>query len=190
MATTDLLTAAEARVAVGKAATDTTQGTLLAQMNSAVSRKLVSHCGPVVQGTFTETLDGKPNVYLTNYPVVQLSQVVDNGGTLTASDYRIDLVGGKLTRFTDGCPSHFTQGANTIVVAGTAGRCADTASVPDDFKIGASLMLKNVWRAFEQSTIQMGEYDVPRQSFPSFSVPKAVKELLGHEWHTGSGVGD
>jgi hypothetical protein len=34
----------------------------------------------------------------------------------------------------------------------------------------------------------MGEFDVPHASFPTFSTPKAVKELLADEWRTGLGV--
>lgn len=191
MAATDLLTTTEAKAAIGKGVSDATQGTLLAQYVTAVSEKLVDCCGPIVQsGTVSEVIYPAGAVYLAQYPVASVTSVDSSAlGSLSASDFRLVSASGKLERLVDGIPCGFPSGG-TITAVYTPGRCASTATVPDKFKLAASQMLKNAWRANEPAVATVGEFEVPRDTFPRFAVPNSVKELLGREWQSGSGVGD
>ena len=204
MATDDLLTAAEARRFVGLGTADATRGTLLAQYVTAASRTLAKSCGTIIYGTVTGELQsgGRGHIYLDRHPVAQVVQVVEydltNAGTLTAESntskpndaYIADLTSGKITRRSGGASALFPVGIDNVSITYVAGRFASTSAVDDRWKTACGLLLRNVWRAQEYAVGSVDEFDVPQASFPRFMVPNAVKELLGDEWHYGSGTGD
>jgi hypothetical protein len=204
LATDDLLTAAEARRFVGLGTADATRGTLLAQYVTAASRALAKGCGTIIYGTVTGELQsgGRPYVYLDRHPVAQVVQVVEydstTPGTLTAEtnaskpseSYVADLTSGKVTRRSGGATHLFPTGIDNVYVTYVAGRFASTATVDDRFKTACGLVLKNMWRAQEFANGSVDEFDVPQASFPRFTIPNSVKELLGDEWHYGTGTGD
>ncbi len=70
-----------------------------------------------------------------------------------------------------------------------AGRAASTTTVDPRHKEAAALMLRNLWRSYEISTGNRDQYDVPIQSFPTFAVPKAVRDLLSEEVQDPVGFG-
>lgn len=203
MATDDLLTAAEARRFVSLGTVDATRGTLLAQYVTAASRALVSRVGTIIHGTVTGELydGGRSSFYLRNAPVKQVVQVVEYDGTTAATltaesntskpsaGYRADLVSGRIVRRDTNSTSLFPVGQENVYVTYVAGRFADTASVDDRFKTACGLIVKNVWRAQEMGVGSVDEFDVPQASFPRFTIPNAVKEMLADEWQYGGGIG-
>lgn len=204
MATDDLLTAAEARRFVGLGTADATRGTLLAQYVTAASRTLAKACGTIIYGTVTGELQsgGRGYVYVDEHPVAQVVQVVEydstTAATLTAEtnatkpndSYLADLTSGKILRRSGGAAALFPTGMDNVYVTYVAGRFASTATVDDRWKTACGLLLKNAWRSQEYGVGTVDEFDVPQASFPRFMVPNSVKELLGDEWHYGSGLGD
>lgn len=197
---TDLLTNDEARVVLGRGLTDSTKSSLLEVAIAAVTQLIEGQIGPVVYGTVTaEAYDGGGNVlYLKSRPVAQVIQVVEydnvTAGTLTAesntskpsTSYLVNLANGRLTRRNANADARFAVGRGNIVVTYVAGRCQATL-IPEQYKLAAAETLKSGWRAFEAANTTLGEYDVPQQTFPSFAVPKVIKDRLSSDWQVGSG---
>jgi hypothetical protein len=214
MATNDLLTLAEAKGAVGYGANDTADDANLARVVTSVSEKLDELIGPTVIRSATDTLDGNGrNVIRTRfYPVSAFASVTEYQGTtaavLTAQSagteptdayypqpYAADptLYSGRLERWTSGSRSAWWFGGGNVQVVYSPGRVASTALVPRRIKEGAILTLRNAWRPYEVTVGNLeangGEFAVPRVSFPSFAVPRAVRELLHDLVQPGVGFG-
>lgn len=198
MAATDVLTLAEAKIAVNLTET-TAEDAKLARWVTAVSERLDDLVGPVVRRTVTDQLEGGDcSVFLSTYPVTSVTSVkeYDRYGTetvLTAETltvkpgdgyrtkpYSADptLLGNELERRVNGGTWLFAQ---DVLVEYTAGRVANTATVGEKFKQAAALMLKNVWPSTEDATRQVDEYDVPALSYPKFMVSKAVRDMFPGE---------
>ena len=203
MAANDLLTDSEARQILGIGAADTSKSESLARAITAVSNKLAECVGTIVAGTVTDTFDGGcSRVWLRSPVYGTLTSVVEydstTAATLTAESntskptngYYCGTLNGELVRRDGNADSYFPRGRGNVLVSYTVGRCASTATVPERFKEAAGVMLKNWWRTYEAGAARVAEYDVPQASFPTFAVPKAVKELLADEWRSGSGIGD
>lgn len=209
MPATDVLTTTEAKQILSISLTDTTKDTSLARVITAVSGRLDTLIGPVVQRAVTaEEVDAacSSEIELAYGPVSAISSVVEYQGTtavtLTAETpgvqpteaYRArryapnpSLMSGILVRRCSGSTRHWWPG--TVVVFYTAGRVASTTAVDADHKEAAGLILRNWWRSYENSIADLGEYDTPAQSFPAFAVPNAVRELLADELQTDDGFG-
>lgn len=204
MATDDLLTAAEARNFVGLGTADATRGSLLAQYVTGASRALAARVGTIIYGTVTGELHsgGCDHFYLNNTPVAQVVTVVEydatTAATLTAESntskptngYHVNLVSGRVTRRNDNATALFPVGLDNVYVTYVAGRFSSTTAVDDRFKTACGLILKNAWRAQEYGVGSVDEFTVPQASFPRFTIPNAVKEMLADEWQYGSGIGD
>lgn len=202
--TTDILTATEAASVLSRGATDTSKGSLLAIAITAVTEKLEEVIGPVVYATITAELhDGGGNlIYLKQQPVASITQVVEydntTASTLTAESntskpttgYYLNATNGALIRRNANADVRYPVGRGNVSVTYIAGRFATQGSITNRYKLAAAWTLKNAWRAWEASTAPLGEFEVPQASFPTFSIPNAVKELLADEWRAGSGVGD
>lgn len=201
----DVLTAAEARAAVGKDGIDEDEG-LLAQMTTGVSRSLDRAVGPVVQRVVTGELHdgGSSTVQLALYPVSTLTLVTEHTSGVAAAltvetpttmpngylaePYRPDpaLLSGLLVRRSGGSDTSWAGGRRNVKVTYVAGRSADTASVDARFKHAARIWLQYMWRAEEPSVAVLGEFDVPAQAWPKFGVPNAVRDMLLDVWQLGT----
>lgn len=202
--TTDILTDTEARNALGIGQTDATKSTLLDIAKTAVTQKIEARFGPVVYGTITaESHDGGGNkLYLDYRPVVQINSIVEYDGTtaatLTAESnsskptnaYNLNPKNGGVIRRDANSDALFPAGRDNVVVTYVAGRFATQGAITDIWKWAAVQTLKSGWRTFENAAAQLGEYEVPQASFPTFTIPKAVDELLAEERQNGSGTGD
>lgn len=182
MATNDVITVSEAASFLGIA--DTTQDDRLSLYVSAISARLDEGCGPIVKRQVVDVLDGHASrLYLSAGPVVEVESVSVWDGSestdLDPADYRMDAAG-RLERIRSLFPCEVT-------VTYEAGRFDSTEDVAPVFKTAALVMLKNVWRMEQTSVAPFGEYDVPTQSFPTFAVPRAAKELLRGEWRVNPG---
>lgn len=208
--TLDALTLPEGKRVVGVASSDTTKDERLAQAITAVSRRLDQGAGPVVRRTITAEIHdgGCRSIELAWCPVFSVSSVVEYQGTSSTTlteetigtepsqgwlgvRYTPDrsLYSGIIVRRSSGSDAWFEPGRNNVSVTYSAGRSTSTETVDARFKEAAAVMLRNWWRADEQSIASMGEYDVPRQSFPTFAVPKAVRDLLADVWQDEDGFG-
>lgn len=200
---TNVLTDDEAKQAVGKGALDSSKAELLAVFNTGVTQALEDRYGPIVYGTVTAELHsgGCGQVWLKYRPVVQVNQVVEydgtTAGTLSAETnaskptdaYLVNLENGKLMRRDTGGPATFPDGIDNVSVTYVAGRFA-AGTIDSQFKMAASIMLKNAWSAYENSVVSQDAYDVPQARFPTFAIPKFVQEALARDQQSGSGVGD
>lgn len=207
--TTPVLTDEEARERLGIGSNDQVDMGVLSSFNTAATEFLESTIGPIVQGTVTELHSGAKNgiarthIYLKQAPVGTVTQVVEYCGTIAgtlteetnavkpSAGYMLSSpTSGKLLRRANGCVAQFPTGERNVQVSYTAGRYTAGTLVPERYKQAVTYILKNAWRLYEDSTTTLGEFVVPSAAFPTFAMPKAVIELLGDQWNTGSGIGD
>lgn len=212
--TRDILTLAEAKNRLR--IQDSTYDDELAAYITASSRLLDQWAGPTVQYTVTaEIHDGIVNgcarteITLHTRPVSAVAQILEYTGTsattltqktigtsptegffLGSYDPDPSLYSGVVIRTFDDHPYRWEPELGNISVNYTAGRAAGTTYVDARFKHAAAVVLENLWRDREFSISDVGEFDVPRQSFPGFAMPNAVKELLAdevgqHDWVSG-----
>ena len=205
----DLLTRAEAKRALRIGSGDSSEDGLLDSYITAASRLVDRWAGQTVASTYTDELhDGvnragtgrRHKIILRHRPVITVTSVIEHRSgaavTLTAETItqqpadawlaeRYDpdptLSNGHIRRRSAGCDAWFEAGRQNIAVTYTAGRVQSTTQVDARFKRACALVLQNLWRDREPSLEAMGEYDVPRASFPTFAIPNAVKQLLSEE---------
>ena len=201
MATLDVITLAEGKSALNLTGT-TAHDAELPGWITAVSKRLDRLIGPVVRRTITERRDGGGDhrIYLAKHPITSITSVTEYAGTVAtvlteetnaakpADAYLVDtyeadptLLSNVLRRRSGGVDVSFAVGARNIEVTYVAGRFATTASCDEDAKKAAGLMLLNLWRSQEDSTGQVGEFDVPQSNFPAFAVPRAVRQMFDGE---------
>ncbi len=194
----DILTLAEAKAALSVGSFDTGQDDLLAAVITTASRRLDECVGPVIKRSVTsETMTARGcHIELSMGPVTAVSSVTENGVTLSASDWYAEpyrpnptLYSGIIVRRAGDYPIGWLTGLGFVKVGYLAGRFASTTTVEAKYKQGCALILKNLWRTYENAVGTVDEYDVPHESFPSFAVPRAVRDLLAEEWQTPAGFG-
>lgn len=207
MATTDVLTLAEAKLFLSIAELDTSDDTRLPSAITAITAAMdkVDAFGPIVvrdvtdEDIRTRNRADKPvmSVRTQQYPVyswTSVTEYVDTVPTVLTRQTMTSLPdngyyaypgwapntwSGLITR-TAGSLNAFWEG--DVRVSYVAGRFADTASVPDQWKEAAGLVLQQFWRVTEPATEQLGDYEVPRSSFPKFDIPNAAKLMLWSDW--------
>lgn len=208
--TLDILTLAEARSILNFGASDTTLDTSIARVVTAVSRRLDTYVGPIVQRSVTSEIHsgGCPSIELGYGPISAISAVTEYQGTTataitaeTAGTQPTDgfyaerykpnpaLMSGVLIRRVSGTTIPWYCGSGNVLVTYTAGRSVSTGAVDPIYKQAGELMLRNLWRSYQQSTAGFNEYDVPAQNFPTFTIPRAVVELLEDEVQPTVGFG-
>lgn len=195
MATLDVITLEEARIALDVTQTDEHDDELPAYI-TAVSQRLDALIGPIVQRTVTDEKhnggDGEDRlIFLRHYPIASVASVTENGIALVAdTDFYIDeyyanheWLGNIVERWdsSKNRSSTWEKGRRNISVSYTAGRAVDTASVPELYKTAARLTLANFWRSQQDSSGGMGEFQVPQSYFPRWAIPQAVRQLLDNE---------
>lgn len=199
MAANDLLTPAEAKRALHIAEGDADDDDELGIYITAASTLLDEHIGPTVARAVTsETHNGVNDagtayrrvIILRHRPVMAFTSLTADGATLTQSDdYHADpytpeptLFSGTLRRRFGSTWGVWEYGTENIVCSYTAGRVASTTSVPSRIKRACGIVLENLWRDREPSVEDLGgEFVVPRQSFPTFALPRAAAGLLVRE---------
>lgn len=203
--TLDVVALATAKDALRIRSGDTTKDVTLERLITGASRLLDRKVGPVVVRTVTaERHDGgATTIQLRHYPITSVTTIDEyaSDGTVAASpilepiDSRptnafqmepwkgTGLGSGELTRRRGGADVRWTSGRQNIAVTYEAGRYATTAGITDQRYVEAAiLILRNAWRAYQHGTVQVDEYEVPVETFPTFAVPKAVIDLLRDEW--------
>lgn len=180
MATTDVLTLSEARKALRiPDSVSTHDADLLDSYIPAVTTMVEDIVGPVVIRQFATTHHGgSPSVVLAGKRVVSVTSVVENGTTLTGTDYV--LSSGILYRGSQTYLQNFTDGLNTVVVTYTAGIAATTATVPANIKLAARLILAHLWQSDQQGfRPEFGSPDESSEQTPAgFAIPRRAYALL------------
>lgn len=203
MATLDILSLAEGKLALKQTATEVWDARI-ATWITAASGRFDQLVGPVVQRTVTDELrdGGRERIFLRFHPISSITTVVEYDGatptTLTAEtnslkpangylveDYDADPHASYLSnivwRRSGGADARFASGRKNVAFTYVAGRFANTAAVDERHKRGVALMLQNFWRSVQDGTGQVSEYDVPADNFPRFAVPNSVRDLFDGE---------
>ncbi|GEM_PF-2970415 len=163
MATTDVLTQAEAARALGLTTASQTADTLgrLDLLTTAVSNELDRLCGAVVQRAESDNLDGGGFfVWTQRRPVANVTSLVEYAATtattLTSSSntsqpatgFQFDEQG-KVWRRNGNGDSYFPEGRRNVVIGYTAGRYTHTTASDAGmatFKQAAALILRDCWQ--------------------------------------------
>jgi hypothetical protein len=206
----DILTLAEGKQAVGLGNTDSSQDAQLEYYITAASGILDDYIGPVVNRDIIEFQNGstrsgarKTSIVLNFRPVYSVTEVLEyetgatTAITLTEDDptthpaegfypelysgSALGITNGILHRKRSGMTGYWAAGVGNISVDYTAGRFTDTASVTRKYKRACAIILENLWRDTQAGVMQLDEYTVPHQSFPTFAMPNAVKEMFPSE---------
>jgi len=192
---TDVLTLDEARGAIRTPANVTAPNQdLQALYIPAVTTIVEDIIGPVVIRSFTDTFSpavqqnwrdrydsGPHSVLLENRPIASVTSVTEWGTVLTAgTQYTADLSSGMVYAGTSLYPRLWLPGIDQVVVVYTAGRCADTASVPANVKMAARLILAHNWQADQQGfRPDLGAGDGAMQMTPSgYAIPRRAYAYL------------
>ncbi len=165
--TLDVLSLADAKLAINMDAATATHNTVLARHITAVSRLIDDACGPVVIRTVTAEVHagGACSVLLRRRPVTSVSLVREvtspgNVETLSAAAFGSatdgyylppwerdpTLKSGVVKRQSYGSPIPWTRGEHTVEVTYVAGRYATTAAVDARFADAAGAVLRRLWK--------------------------------------------
>lgn len=206
--TLDVLTLAEAKIAINMAAAIVEHDTELAQQITAVSRVLDAEVGPVVQRTITDELQdgGGFEVNLRFWPATSITTVTEySSGTaqvltaetvssLPANGYLAEpstrepsLLSGRIIRRSSGSDYPFPTGRRNVKVTYVAGRYAATAAVDARFKSCAGAVLRRLWKResgiWSQSSTFLDNIDPGDQTLSGFfrvAKPVIDEMLPGH----------
>lgn len=195
---TDLLSLDEAKRACRIGENDTEDEDLLIAYNSAAAEFLDDWVGPtVVRSVTTEVHDGlnrhqtgyRTAIVLRRRPVLSISLLTANGAVLAqTTDYLADpypyddsLFSGILRRMWGNVVGGWDYGTANVICSYSAGRVLQTSNVSPRFKRAAGIVLENLWRDREAGVEELGEFTLPRQSFPTFAMPRAAAQLLARE---------
>jgi len=210
MAAYDVLSTTEARQILGVGSSDTSKDTIITRLVTTASRRLDEAIGPVIQRSVTaeEHDGGGCTIELQWGPVSAISSVTEYQGETAlvitadtpgasatdgylAERYKPDrsLLSGMLIRRISGYDSGWYAGRGNITVSYLAGRVASETQVEPRHKEAAGLILRNLWRPYENSVGSTGDYDVPVSSMPTFALPRAVVDLLAEEMQSPVGFG-
>lgn len=147
----DVLTLAEAKQALNISESVIKHDAELPSYITAVSQRLDLYIGPVVQRTVTNEVHdgGRPSVFLSLFPVVSVTQVIEYCGTTSTvlaaesnavkpeEGYLLErydpvpsLWSGRVLRRKVGRAARFEPGQANVAVSYVAGRCVSTAEVP------------------------------------------------------------
>lgn len=196
----DVLSIADARDEVGIGVGVATYDAKLEPLVTAISRRLDSVCGPIVNRTLTDELytGGRSSIWLKNRPVSSVTTVTEYTGTTaqiltaetnaakTANNYLLDDTRtGRLLRRMSGCDTCFPTGRRNVAVTYVAGRAATTSVVDRRFAEAARICLKHLWRAENSvGTVTFGPAN-PLEPFipgvPTFAIPRAALELIADD---------
>ncbi len=194
MAALDVITVDQARAGLGlNPSDDGVDSAELARLVSAASAILDDRCGPVIQRQVTVDVDGGTRYLFLAPPVASVTSVTEwpagtavTGevrGAETSDDFRLGAWG-RLERRSAGSPATWADG---VVIAYTAGRFPDVASVSAKFVAACQIIVSHLWRAERGAASQtFGAYDqwpagITATGVPTFGVPRAALDLLAGE---------
>lgn len=161
----DVISLAEAKLALNMSADNADHEAELASFVTAVSRRFDELIGPVVTRSVTEYHDGGYGVvYPRQTPVSSITSVTEWDGTTSttltadafgvaanADGYLLEQSGSyahdaKLVRLSSGSLTSFTSGRRSVQLIYVAGRAANTAAVDARIKQTAAMVLQRLWK--------------------------------------------
>lgn len=186
-----LLSAEEMRLAVGLASNDTSRDAALLALNNRISAIIARSCRVAAGGaavatlrreTLTETF--RPDQRLSGFmlsrrPVSSITSVVEDGTTLTGTDYEVDLGSGLLRRLRDDREIEWSCRKTLVVYV------AGWDVVPEDLKMAAANLAKEFYsvstrdpnlKRIKVDGVDEREYFYGQRDDPLMS--KEVQELL------------
>jgi hypothetical protein len=198
VAALDIITLAEAKATVNLDPTDVTHDAELARFISAVSSRIDDLCGPVVARSVTELHDGgDTTIRPRSTPVGAVTSLTEYVGTVPtvltaesnvskpAAGYLLDVEwvhNVKIIRRNGGNDARFPLGRKNVELVYSAGRAANTAAVPDVFRMAAALTVQHMWKPSAGMWAQASQFgDDVRSPVAPWLVPRAVTELLHDE---------
>lgn len=196
---TDVITTAEAKLAVNIPSANTDHDSEIEVTVSAISRMLDELCGPIVIRTLTAeeySTNGNISIELRSRPVNAITTVVEyesdgTSTTLSAEDYDTKPDDAYLleraerprwlARRSAGLPYFFPR-HGTVLVTYDAGRYASTAAVGRVFKQAAQIIFAHLWRV-EQGTgnLPFGGVEEAQVTPAGFAIPNRAARLLADE---------
>lgn len=188
MATNDILTLAEARLAVR---VPTGQATELEAMVTGLSTMVDDLCGPVVARAVTEVVSGPYSgpILLTSTPVLSITSVVEHVGTtnttLDADDYQLETSGhlARLFARSAGYDTTWTRGSRNYTVTLSSGRYANTTAVGYSWKERFRSLLAAKWQ-YESAAWQRNRGDFPTDELGApmwFDAEARIRELFASD---------
>lgn len=199
--TLDVLTLAEAKTILK--IDETSNDTRLAQVITAVSRRMDDKCRPIVKRTIpvaTYTPCGAdlwvnpaliystPAMTVTEYNSAGTSQVLTLETYDTKPQYgyvlepRTGLGGGYTGRIRRSSNGYSWGWGTNVRIVFDSGRYATTAAVDPLFKEAAGVILENWWsQVLPGEPTPTGEFDTPGYRFPRWAIPDAALDMLGDE---------
>lgn len=210
MAAYDVLSTTEGKQILGVGLTDTSKDTTITRLITTASRRLDEAIGPVIQRSVTsEVHDGGCRAIELQWgPVSAISSVTEYQGETAvavtaetlgttptdgyiAERYAPDrsLLSGMLIRRVSGYDRGWWHGRSNVAISYLAGRVASETQVEPRHKEAAGLILRNLWRPYENAVGSVNDYDVPVSSMPTFALPRAVVDLLEDEMQSSAGFG-
>lgn len=193
--TLDLLSLAEAKLAIGTSIAATDLDTSVAAYITSVSRTLDANCGPLVQRTITGEVHtgGNRLVRLNYWPVASITTVTEyqgitavtctaeTPGTFPTNGYLYDTASGYVMRRTSGDDATWAAGRSNVVITYVAGRYTSTSTVDVRVKQAASMLLRHLWAIqYGSGNSMFGEMDMPTPI--GFAIPNRVREMLADLW--------
>ena len=123
---------------------------------------------------------GRSHLSLAAYPLSSVTSVTEDGTTLTASDYHVDLERGLLTRASgDYGVGTWSAGFDNIVVTYETG----TATTPATIRQGVLEMTRHLWLTQRGAAGRRGADTA--DFLQAFSIPRRVRELWEPEGNAG-----
>jgi len=195
----DVITLAEAKLALNITTSDTSQDTELATYITAVSRRLDAMVGHIVARTNTNELHDGGGYWIEprQTPVLTIASITEyrnttsqslaaeSNATKTANDYLLITTGrhgSVIYRRASNSYKLFPTGIQNIALTYQSGRAASTALVDPLFKQAAVVMLINLWRSQQGAGTQLfGELPTGPTGLPTFAIPNAVMQMLFDE---------
>lgn len=135
--------------------------------------------GPLTRRPATGTFNGgRSSVVLTQYPIVSVTSVTENGSPVTSYSWDADT--GIVTKTSGYSEATFTQGHRNVVVTYVAGR----SIVPADLQHAVLEAVRHLWETQrgKPTSLRSGDDYVPGAGY---SLPNRVKEFLGRYEQAG-----
>lgn len=140
----DLTTLALTKAMLG--ISGSTEDTILTRLVSSVSARMERYIGrTITSATYTaEIVDsvGQTRIQLRQYPITSVTTVVEDGTTLSASDYTTDANVGQLIRLSGTTEIPWASGSRIITVTYVAGY----STVPKDLEDAATQQAAHEWQ--------------------------------------------
>lgn len=168
-------------------ASDDTHDQELEGYLEAATRVVEFYVGTVDQREITDVYSGEgmSEIVLRNGPAISVTEVVEDGQTLTSSEWAL-TDGGVLVRVAGSRRRVWRHGVANIVVTYQAGR----DPVPANHKLAAEIIIGHLWETqynLSGGRPQLGDFEEQSAFDPrfGFAVPRRATELLQPEMIPG-----